>query len=46
MLLQQGETVEKVSQVYNELQEAYDFRKKEIDHLWDEIKIIKKLKIK
>ena len=45
MLLQQGETIDNIEQVHNELKEAYDFRKKEIDHLWDEIKIIKKLKI-
>ncbi|MBR3162504.1 MAG: HD domain-containing protein [Clostridia bacterium] len=45
MLLQQGETLENVDQVYNELQDAYDFRKKEIEHLWDEIKVIKKLKV-
>ena len=45
ILLHQGETIENIEQVYEELKEAYDFRKKEIDHLWDEIKIIKKLKI-
>ena len=45
ILLQQGETVENIEQVYEELKEAYDLRKKEIDHLWDEIKIIKKLKV-
>ena len=46
MLLQQGETIENIEQVYNELEDAYDLRKKEIDHLWDEIKEIKKLKVK
>lgn len=46
MLLKQGETLENIEDVYNELNAAYDLRKKEIDHLWDEIKIIKKLKVK
>ena len=46
MLLKQGETVENIENVYNEYREAYDLRKKEIDHLWDEIKVIKKLKVK
>ena len=45
MLLQQGETIDNIEQVHNEIKEAYEFRKKEIDHLWDEIKVIKKLKI-
>ena len=45
MLLAQGETVENIEQVHNELQNAYDVHKKEIDHLWDEIKVIKKLKV-
>ncbi len=45
MLLKQGETVENIEQVHNELKEAYDHRKKEMDHLWNEIKVIKKLKV-
>ena len=45
MLLQQNETLENIDQVRDELKEAYDFRKKEIDHLWNEIRIIKKLKV-
>ena len=45
MLSEQGETLENIEQVHDELEEAYNLRKKEIDHLWDEIKIIKKLKV-
>ena len=45
MLLAQGETLESYHQVYEELKNAYDLRKGEIDNLWKEIKIIKKLKV-
>lgn len=45
MLMHQGETVENIQNVYTELKEAFDMRKKEIDHLWDEIKVIKRLKV-
>lgn len=45
MLLKQGETIENYKQVLDELQSAYELRKSEIDNLWKEIKIIKKLKV-
>lgn len=46
MLLRQNETVDNINPLYNELKEAFDMRKKEIDHLWDEIKVIKRLKVR
>lgn len=45
MLMHQGETVENIENVHAELKEAFDNHKKEIKHLWDEIKVIKKLKV-
>ena len=45
MLLAQGETLDNYHQIYEELKNTYDFRKGEIDNLWKEIKIIKKLKV-
>lgn len=45
MLLKPDETVDNISQVHEELKHAYDVRNKEIEHLKDEIKIIKKLKV-
>ena len=45
MLMARGETIENFKQLYDEWKSAYDTREKEINHLWDEIKIIKKLKV-
>lgn len=45
MLLKQGETIENYKQVLDELNSAYELRKGEIDNLWKEIKVIKKLKV-
>ena len=45
MLLKQGETLENFMQVHKEVEEAYEIRKKEIDNLYKEVKIIKKLKV-
>lgn len=45
MLLKPEETIENFAQTYSEAQESLEIRKKELDHLWDEIKIIKKLKV-
>lgn len=45
VLLQPEETLENYTQIHQELESAYNFRKGEIDHLYDEIKIIKKLKV-
>lgn len=45
MYLDNDETVENYESVSKEYQTAYDNKKKQIDHLYDEIKIIKKLKV-
>ena len=45
MLLAPGETLENYNQVYQDLKNAYDLRQSEIENLWKEIKIIKKLKV-
>lgn len=45
MLLQEGENFSNYSQILNEYEHALDIRQARIDALYDEIKIIKKLKI-
>ena len=45
ILLKPGETVENYASVYEELKSTIDLKQKQIDHLYDEIKIIKKLKV-
>ena len=45
VLLAQGETLENYHDVYIEYKEAYEKRKAIIDNLYDEIKVIKKLKV-
>jgi hypothetical protein len=45
VLLKPGETLDNFTNVYQELQEARSRRKAEIDNLYKEIKIIKKLKV-
>ena len=44
-LLAQGETLENHRNIYREYKDAFDTRQAEIDNLWKEIKIIKKLKV-
>ena len=44
LLLQQGETIENFKDVLKEYQEALNLRQERIDSLYNEIKIIKKLK--
>ena len=44
-LLEQGETIDNFKQVYEEYKQALVNRKKVIQDLYDEIKIIKKLRI-
>jgi len=45
ILLSKGETLDNYNNVYQEYQEAYETRKKIIDNLYSEIKIIKKLRL-
>ncbi len=45
MLLKNDETLENYSSIYEEYQKAYETRKAIIDNLYNEIKIIKKLKV-
>ena len=45
LLLQQGETFDNYTQVLAEYEHALVIRKDRIDKLYEEIKIIKKLKI-
>ena len=45
MYLTGNETVENYSEILDEYNTAYSNKKKDIDHLYDEIKIIKKLKV-
>ncbi len=45
MLLKPGETVEQLDSLYQEYQDAYKTRKAMIDTLYNEIKVIKKLKV-
>ena len=45
MLLKNNETIENYSSIYEEYKEAYNTRKSIIDNLYNEIKIIKKLKV-
>ena len=46
LLLEQGETLDNYKQIYQEYKDALVFRKKRIDDLYKEIKIIKKLRIR
>ena len=45
LLLQDGETLENFQQILKEYREALEVRNKRIDDLYNEIKIIKKLKV-
>lgn len=45
LLLKPDETLENYQKVYEEYQDAYKTRKAMIDHLYNEIKVIKKLKV-
>ena len=45
MLLKNNETLENYNDIFEEYKKAYDTRKAAIDNLYNEIKIIKKLKI-
>ena len=45
LLLQKNETLENYPEIYEEYKPAYKKRKEEIDNLYKEIKIIKKLKV-
>ncbi len=45
LLLINDETFENISSIYQEYKEAYETRKKIIDNLYNEIKIIKKLRV-
>lgn len=45
ILLAEGETLENYNEVYKEYQQAYEIRKKIIDNLYNEVKIIKKLRV-
>lgn len=45
MLLKKNETLENYQQIYKEYQEAFETRKAIVDNLYNEIKIIKKLKV-
>jgi len=45
ILLAKGETLENYNDVYQEYQQAYEIRKKIIDNLYNEVKIIKKLRV-
>ena len=45
MYLRPEETVENYKQLYNEYKQAYDTRKSQIDNLYNEMKIIKKLRV-
>lgn len=45
LLMKPGETLENYNQIYEDFKTAYDFRKNEINNLWEEMKIIKKLKV-
>ncbi len=45
MLLKNNETLENYTSIYEEYKTAYQTRKAMIDNLYEEIKIIKKLKV-
>lgn len=45
ILFKKGETLENYSSIYQEYQKAYETRKAVIDNLYNEIKIIKKLRV-
>ena len=45
LLLKSNETSENYISIYNEYKKAYETRKAIIDNLYNEIKIIKKLKV-
>mgnify|MGYP003465993884 CR=1 FL=1 len=44
-IAKKGNSPETTDQEYEEIQQAHELRQGEIDHLWSEIKIIKKLKV-
>ena len=43
--LEKGETIDNFKEIESEYQHAYDIRKEKIDNLYNEMKIIKKLKV-
>ena len=45
VLLKNNETLENYTSIYEEYKKAYDTRKAVIENLYNEIKIIKKLKV-
>ena len=45
LFLQNDETVENFFNVYQDYKSAYEIRKQKIDNLYNEIKVIKKLKV-
>ena len=45
MYLKPEETIENYKQIYEEYKNAYTIRKAEIDNLYNELKIIKKLRV-
>lgn len=45
MLFEQGETIENYTQILEEYEKAYEIRKANVEKLYEEIKIIKKLKV-
>jgi len=45
MYLQKGESIDEFEQLYKEIKNAYSLRKSELDDLYKEIKIIKKLSV-
>ena len=45
LLLKENETLENLSLIFEEYKKAYETRKAIIDNLYNEIKIIKKLKV-
>ena len=45
LYLKDGETIENYKQILTEYREAYSTRKAQIDNLYKEMKIIKKLRV-
>ena len=45
LLLKENETIDNYLNVHKEIQDAYEIRTKEIENLYDEVKVIKKLKV-
>ena len=45
MYLKPEETIDNYKQLYEEYKQAYNTRKAEIDNLYNELKIIKKLRV-